>query len=76
MGILSSVFSIINPVSFKPTRYLTLYISADRMICRIVIGSCFPGRFPSFFLCFFVAKVFTFDFKPLYGFVCFVDFFL
>ena len=46
---LSSVFSIINPVSIKPTGHLTLYISADRMICRIVIGSCFPGRFPSFF---------------------------
>ena len=29
---LSSVFSIINPVSIKPTGHLTLYISADRMI--------------------------------------------
>ena len=28
----SSVFSIINPVSIKPTGHLTLYISADRMI--------------------------------------------
>lgn len=29
---LSSVFSLINPVSIKPTGHLTLYISADRMI--------------------------------------------
>jgi len=29
---LSSVFSIINPVSIKPTGHLILYISADRMI--------------------------------------------
>ena len=29
---MSSVFSIINPVSIKPTGHLTLYISADRMI--------------------------------------------